>query len=195
MQMRALRKSLDFPGRCAKTANGQHRYPLPVLLANHLIGTAPGKRRVLVAKDDGFVFLTEEELLAVLRTAKSKSIRDWAMILTTYSHGLRAAETCRLKVGDLDMRGGVLSMQRLKGSLFTIQELERHRGIPLLDEVKALKEWLAIRPSDCGDALFTSQKGSHLTSTQFYRIFREIARGAGLPDRKCHPHVLKHALA
>jgi len=150
---------------------------------------------VLVPRDNGFVFLTEDELLTVLRTAKSKSIRDWAMILTTYSHGLRAAETCRLKVGDLDMRGGVLSIQRLKGSLFTIQELERHRGIPLLDEVKALKEWLAIRPTDCGDALFTSQKGSHLTSTQFYRIFRQLARHAGLSDHKSHPHVLKHSLA
>ena len=117
------------------------------------------------------------------------------MILTTYSHGLRAAETCGLKLTDLDMRGGVLSIQRLKGSLFTIQELERHRGIPLLDEVKALKEWLAVRPGDCGDALFTSQKGSHLTSTQFYRIFRQIARNVGLPDHKSHPHVLKHALA
>jgi len=184
-----------FPGRYAKTANGQHRYPLPVLLANHLTGTAPGKRRVLVAKGNGFVFLNEDELLVVLRTAKSKSIRDWAMILTTYSHGLRAAETCRLKIGDLDMRGGVLSIQRLKGSLFTIQELERHRGIPLLDEAGALKDWLAIRPGDCGDALFTSQKGSHLTSTQFYRIYRQIAHQAGLPDHKSHPHVLKHSLA
>lgn len=148
-----------------------------------------------MARNEGFVFLSEDELLVVLSTAKSRSIRDWAMILTTYSHGLRAAEACRLKIGDLDMRGGVLSIQRLKGSLFTIQELETHRGIPLLDEVKALKEWLAIRPTDCGDALFTSQKGSHLSSTQFYRIFRQIAREAGLPDQKGHPHVLKHTLA
>ena len=148
-----------------------------------------------MARNNGFVFLAEGELLAVLRTAKSKSIRDWAMILTMYSHGLRAAETCRLKLGDLDMRGGVLSIRRLKGSLFTIQELETHRGVPLLDEVRALKEWFAVRPTDCGDALFTSQKGSHLTSTQFYRIFREIARVAGLPDHKGHPHVLKHSLA
>src|SRR5436309_14080469 len=49
---------------------------------------------------------------------------------------------CGLKISDLDLRGGVLSIHRLKGSLFTIQELERHRGIPLLDEVRALKEWL-----------------------------------------------------
>lgn len=142
-----------------------------------------------------FVFLTENELLSVLGIAKAKSIRDWAMILTTYSHGLRAAETCALKLQHLDMRAHVLSIRRLKGSLFTIQELETHRGIPLLDEVKALKNWLAVRPTDCGDALFTSGKGSHLTSTQFYRVFRQIARDTGLPDHKSHPHVLKHTLA
>ena len=184
-----------FLGRSRTETNGQLQHRLRVRHVNRLIGTAPGKRRVLVARNKRFVFLTEDELLLVLRTAKIKSIRDWAMILTTYSHGLRAAETCRLKVADLDMRGGVLSIRRLKGSLFTIQELERHRGIPLLDEVKALKEWLAIRPTDCGDALFTSQKGSHLSSTQFYRIFRQTAREAGLSDHKGHPHVLKHTLA
>ncbi len=186
---------LGFLGLCRMATNGQHQRRLRALLVNHLTGTAPGKRRVLVARDNGFVFLTEDELLSVLRTARAKSIRDWAMILTTYSHGLRAAETCGLKITDLDMRGGVLSIQRLKGSLFTIQELETHRGIPLLDEVKAMKDWLAVRPSDCGDALFTSQKGSHLTRTQFYRIFRQIARNAGLQAHKSHPHVLKHTLA
>lgn len=37
--------------------------------------------------------------------------------------------------------------------------------------------------------------GGHLSSTQFYRIFCRIAREAGLPDHKGHPHVLKHSLA
>ena len=184
-----------YRGRCKTARNGQLQHRLHVRLVSRPIGTAPGKRRVLVARSKGFVFLTEDELLLVLRTAKTKSTRDWAMVLTTYSHGLRAAETCRLKLTDLDMRGGVLSIQRLKGSLFTIQELERHRGIPLLDEVKAPKEWLSVRPSDCGDALFTSQKGNHLSPTQFYRVFRQVAREAGLPDHKGHPHVLKHTLA
>jgi hypothetical protein len=31
-----------------------------------------------------------DKLLSVLQTAKSKSMRDWAMILTTYSHGLES---------------------------------------------------------------------------------------------------------
>lgn len=31
--------------------------------------------------------LTEKELLSILKTAKERSIRDWALILTIYKHG------------------------------------------------------------------------------------------------------------
>jgi integrase len=38
-------------------------------------------------------FLTEKELLAVLKTARKRSIRDFALILVAYKHALRASET------------------------------------------------------------------------------------------------------
>jgi site-specific recombinase XerD len=131
------------------------------------------------------VFLTPDELLAVLRVARDRCVRDWAMCLVAYSHGLRAAEVCGLKLSDANLRDGSLAVRRLKG----------HRGEPLLDEIAALKAWLKRRPADSGDALFISQKGGHLSSTQFYRIFRDIAEVAGLPMNKRHPHVLKHSIA
>src|SRR5438445_6610405 len=101
--------------------------------------------------------LTYVELLAVLKVARAQSVRNWAMILTTFSHGLRASEVCNLKVSNLN--DGHLKIKRLKGSNETTHQLVPHRGQPLLDEVKAMKQWLAVRPMDAGDALFTSQKG------------------------------------
>jgi integrase/recombinase XerD len=139
-------------------------------------------------------YLSYDELLDVLRTAKrastAYSLRNWAMILTAFSHGLRAGEVCRLRMEDL--KDGHMTIKRLKGSRTTLHQLVPHRGVPLLDEVKAIKEWLAVRPTDAGNALFTSQKGSCLSTTQFYRIFRAVAAEAGLPVHKQHPHVLKH---
>ena len=44
-------------------------------------------------------FLTPVETLALLKVAKQRSTRDWAMILLAYLHGLRASEVCRLKLG------------------------------------------------------------------------------------------------
>jgi site-specific recombinase XerD len=117
------------------------------------------------------------------------------MILLAYRHGLRASEVCGLRLGDLDMKDGNLSIQRLKGSLRTGQPLYEHRGQPLLDEFSALRSWLKVRPDDGSDYFFTSQKGGRLDRTQFFRIFQAVAESAGLPAEKRHPHVLKHSLA
>jgi type 1 fimbriae regulatory protein FimB len=140
-------------------------------------------------------FLTPVETLAVLKVAKHRSTRDWAMILLAYRHGLRASEVCRLKLADIDLKAASISIRRLKGSLQTIQPLYQHRGQPLLDEMVAIRNWLRKRPADGSNYLFTSQKGGKLDRTQLFRVFQTIAEIAGLPVEKRHPHVLKHSLA
>jgi site-specific recombinase XerD len=141
------------------------------------------------------VRLTPEELLAVLKTARSRSDRDWAMILLVYRHGLRASEVCDLKLAEADLKSGSLSIRRLKGSLHTVQPLYRHKGQPLLDEIAAIRAWLRERKADGSDYLFLSQKGGRLHRSQFFRTFRDCAESAGLPPEKRHPHALKHSLA
>ena len=139
--------------------------------------------------------LTPQETLALLKAARKRSTRDWAMILLAYRHGLRASEVCGIKLADVDLKVGSISIRRLKGSLHTIQPIYQHRGQPLLDETAALRAWLRKRPEDGSDYLFTSQKGGKLDRTQFFRNFQTIAESAGLPVEKRHPHVLKHSLA
>jgi site-specific recombinase XerD len=140
-------------------------------------------------------YLTPQELLAVLRAARSRSVRDWAMILLAYRHGMRVSEVCGLKLADADLKSESVSIRRLKGSLHTVQPLYRHKGQPLLDEVNALRAWQRARNGDGSDFLFTSQKGGHLHRSQFFRVFQACADAAGLPPEKRHPHALKHSLA
>ena len=144
---------------------------------------------------DRMIFLTPEETLAVLKAARARSIRDWALILLAYRHGLRASEVCGLKLADVDLKAGFIAVRRLKGSLHTTQPLYQHRGQPLLNEVNALRAWLRSRSADGSDFLFTSQKGGRLGREQFFRVFQKVAELAGLPKNKRHPHVLKHSLA
>jgi site-specific recombinase XerD len=141
------------------------------------------------------IALTPDELLAVLKAARSRSARDWAMILLGYRHGLRASEVCSLKLADVDPKADSISIRRLKGSLHTVQPLYRHKGQPLLDEVTALRAWQRERKADGSDFLFTSQKGGRLHRSQFFRIFQACAEAARLPPQKRHPHALKHSLA
>jgi integrase len=140
-------------------------------------------------------FLEPAEVLSVLRAARTRGHREWAMIVVAYKHGLRASEVCNLRVDDIDLKNGNIIVARLKGSLRTTQSVTEHRGEPLLNEHRALREWLRQRPADGSDYLFTSQKGGRLDRTQFFRLFQAIAGDAGLPAEKRHPHALKHSLA
>ena len=141
------------------------------------------------------IFLEPVEVLSVLMAAKAKGSREWAMILLAYKHGLRASEICNLRLDDIDMKNGSIVIERLKGSLRTTQAVTEHRGEPLLNELKALREWLRQRVNDGSDFLFNSQKGGRLDRSQVFRLFKAIAAKAGLPAEKRHPHALKHSIA
>jgi integrase len=135
-------------------------------------------------------FLSTDEVLAVLKAARERSSRDWAMILLAYRHGLRASEVCNLKLSDADPQNLALT----QGS-FPRRSAARSIAMPLLDEVKAIRSWLSVRVEDGSGYLFLSQKGGPLSRVQFFRIFQSIAASIGLPADKRHPHCLKHSLA
>jgi site-specific recombinase XerD len=150
--------------------------------------------KVIRRKHGRMNILTPQEMLDLLKAARQHSTRDWAMILLAYRHGLRASEVCGIKLADLDLKAGSISIRRLKGSLHTVQPVYQHRGQPLLDEAAAIRAWLRKRVADGSDYLFTSQKGGKLSRIQFFRNFQKVAGNAGLSVEKRHPHVLKHSL-
>ena len=147
--------------------------------------------------------LAPDELLAVLVVAKEHSIRDWAMFLVGYIHGLRASEAVNLRLVDVDWQAETVTINRLKGSLKTTQAIERHRGRPVLSEYNALREWLKLRKADGSDFLFVSQKGGALrpeTATHLFLKYCKIAseerigRGQRPIARTCwNFKILKHS--
>jgi type 1 fimbriae regulatory protein FimB len=137
--------------------------------------------------------LTPDEVLKVLKVAAKESKRNAAMILLAFKHGMRASEVCNLRLGDVDLKIGEITIRRLKGSLKTTQPLVDLAGQPLLSEKRVLRAWLEER-RDSSDFVFVSQKGGKLDRSAFFRAFQSAARQAGLSADKCHPHSLKHAL-
>jgi integrase len=91
---------------------------------------------------NSMIHLEPAEVLSVLRAAKASGARQWAMIVVAYKHGMRASEVCNLRLDDVDLKNGSIVVERLKGSLRTTQAVTEHRGEPLLNELKALREWL-----------------------------------------------------
>lgn len=128
--------------------------------------------------------LSKTELLALLGAARAHRTRNWLMILVAYSHGLRATEVVELQRDAI--ADGHITVARLKGSLKTTQPLVSDDN-PLLDERKGL--------SDYAEKIHGKQKLFPVTRQHFWRLVQRYAGAAGIPERKRHPHVLKHTIA
>jgi site-specific recombinase XerD len=135
-------------------------------------------------------WLTPEELLRLLKAARARSVRDWAILLVGYRHAMRAQELSELTLADVDLKVRTIRVRRIKGSLETVQPLEKRLGQPLLDEPKALRLWLLERKDD-SPCMFTSQKGGALTTNAIWRLFATVAEEAGIENRSLHS--LKHS--
>jgi type 1 fimbriae regulatory protein FimB len=138
--------------------------------------------------------LSPTQVKAILKVARENSTRDWCLLLLTFRHALRSQEARTLKMADIDLENSTIAIARVKGSRSGVQNLDRHRGDPLLDEVLALRTWLRERIEDGSRILFPSQKGGAMTRMQFLRLFRKYALAVGVPAKLAHPHVLRHSL-
>jgi type 1 fimbriae regulatory protein FimB len=123
----------------------------------------------------------------------SQEHSGWTLILLTYAHGMRASETAALQLSDVDIAASRVTINRAKGSRKTVQTLSPNSN-RLLNERRALSEWLAMRPTQLGPALFPSRKGGTLSRIQVYRLIRSYAELAGLSKAKRGAHSLKHSL-
>jgi integrase len=140
-------------------------------------------------------YMDNAQLEAFLRAAKEHGPREHAMFLFAVAHGARASEICNLRISDVNFKSEQVHIARLKGSLDSTQTLLRVKGSSLFNETAALKAWLDVRKPDADDFVFNSQKGTRLSRITVYKLFRAIARAAGLPESLQHPHVLKHTAA
>lgn len=140
-------------------------------------------------------YMAAEQLEQFLKAAKSHGPREHAMFLFSVAHGARAQEICNLKIGDINFQNEQVHIARLKGSLQSTQTLLKVKGNTLFDEKAVLKAWLAERVPDADEYVFNSVKSTQLNRVTVFRLFRKIAREAGLPEVLWHPHVLKHTAA
>jgi integrase len=135
--------------------------------------------------------LTREQVVRLLACARAGRERDWVLFLVSFWHGLRASEAVGLIPENF--ADGYLNIQRLKGSLRTVQPLVDHEE-EILNERAAVAGWLSKHQERYG-ADGNGRKVFPISRVQFYRVMRRYGRLAGIPQHLCHPHVLKHSIA
>lgn len=144
-------------------------------------------------------FLTEEDAEAMLRVPDRRTLqgkRDYAVLLTMLSSGLRKAELCSLKVGSL-------GTYRNQAVIDIIGKGKRFRRIPLKTEtLLAIKDYLKAD----GNGIVPEHPlfnilGKHgpyeergLTPKAVDCLIKSTAKKA-LMTKRIHPHVMRHTFA
>jgi len=131
-------------------------------------------------------FLTGREVDRLVAAARRDrhGERDALLVLLAYRHALRASEIVGLRVDDVDVESGCITVRRLKHGVETTQPLAP-------DEVDALGAWLAARGRPRSPLLFLGERGP-LTRQAVNYLFREIGERAGVGLRVT-PRLLRHS--
>ncbi|HVL80054.1 MAG TPA: site-specific tyrosine recombinase XerD [Actinomycetota bacterium] len=139
--------------------------------------------------------LATADIVAIIEAANGSrpaDLRDRAMLELLYAAGLRVSELVGLDVDDVDLDSR---------SLRALGKGEKERVVPIGGPAAdAVGRYLVQgRPSLLARsrgtaALFVSARGSRLSRQSAWKVVKRYA-GRALPDRRVHPHVLRHSFA
>jgi integrase/recombinase XerD len=129
-----------------------------------------------------------ENLLSAPDVSTETGLRDRAILETMYAAGLRVSEICSLRIGDIDLDGGILTCTG-KGS--------KTRKVPLgKSAVEWLKSYLVARRKKENieiQNLFVSHSGRPVSRQDIFYLVKEYGRKIGCED--ISPHTLRHSFA
>ena len=157
-----------------------------------LIGNVPNtvNRKVPIRRKNADYrsreYLTEQEVEQLIDAAGRvgrHSHRDATLIMLSFRHGLRVTELVSLRWEQVDLRQGLLHVNRLKQGNASVHPL---RG----PELRALRRMQRDYPSM--PYVFISERKAPLTSDAIRKIFSRAGKEAKLPF-PVHPHMLRHA--
>ena len=131
-------------------------------------------------------YLRSPEVKAMIRAAKKvgrHGVRDGAIILLMFRHGLRTAELVALKWTQIDLAGGYIEVHRVKHGQDSIHPLRS-------PELRALRQ--IQRDYTDTSYVFVSERKAPLSTRSIRHIIARAGELAGLPFQ-VHPHQLRHA--
>lgn len=124
-----------------------------------------------------------DKLMAAAGRLGRHGHRNQALLLLAYRHALRVGELVALRWDQVDLRAGLLHVNRLKNGTASTHPL---RG----PELRALRR-LQREGEQCAYVL-TTERGGPMTTSNVRKLVARAGEEAGL-GFPVHPHMLRHA--
>jgi type 1 fimbriae regulatory protein FimE len=131
-------------------------------------------------------YLTEQEVGQLMEAAAKvgrHGHRDSTLIMLSYRHGLRVTELVNMRWDQVDLKTGLMHVNRLKHGNPSVHPL----GGPELRALRRLQRDYSTLPY-----VFNSERNAPLSPDAFRKIIGRAGEEAKLPF-SVHPHMLRHA--
>lgn len=133
-----------------------------------------------------------EQMIGMIDLSKDEGERNKAILETLYSCGLRVSEAVNLKISNLHLEVGFISVTG-KG--------DKERLVPIgSDATKYIKSYrdnvrvhLDIKKGN-EDILFLNRRGAKLSRVMIFLIIKDLAKKAGI-TKNISPHTFRHSFA
>lgn len=135
-------------------------------------------------------YLELSEVNALLEGAKytgRNGVRNYALLLMMFRHGLRVSEAARLRWGAISFDAQTIFIARVKNSDSGVHPLQD-------DEVDALLQVKRLYPRS--KYVFPNSRdpqNGKLATSGINKIMQQAAKSAGIEMLKIHPHTLRHS--
>ena len=120
-------------------------------------------------------------IAAAKKGRRRYGLRDAAMILVAFRHGLRVSELCTLTWDQIDFSHGLIHVRRLKNGIPSVHQL----GGEEMRSLRALK-----REDGAGRYIFMTERGAPMTPAGFRKLLSRLAIAAKF-QFSVHPHMLQ----
>jgi integrase len=173
------------------------RFMSPEIAEKQILPPAPGTRK-LNKEVRAREHLLYEEIELLLKTIDERSkptdatgkpasrhaLRDKAIVLLMFHHGLRVGEASKLQWSQLQLKApATLHVTRLKKGSPATHPLTK-REVRLLNKLR--QEYPDNR------YVFVSERGDRLVESSIRKLIKKLGQEAGIPF-EIHPHMFRHA--
>ncbi|MBS3816761.1 MAG: tyrosine-type recombinase/integrase [Candidatus Thermoplasmatota archaeon] len=129
-------------------------------------------------------YLKEDEVRKLLNAPERQKTRDRLILRILYRCGLRVSELTSLRIEDIDVEEGMITVRGGKG--------DKDRVVPIDDDTLDL---IQLYKDDAEEGvLILSQRNEPLSTRQVERIVKKYADKTDI-KKNVYPHMLRHSFA
>jgi integrase/recombinase XerD len=141
------------------------------------------------------VFLSVPEIdamMACIDRSKAEGERNYSMLETLYSCGLRVSELVNLKITDLHLEQDYIKVTG-KGSKERLVPIGQSAKKLIKNYLSAVRSHVPVKPA-AEDIVYLNRRGSKLSRVMVFYIIKDLAERAGI-RKTLSPHTFRHSFA